>query len=262
MTAEPEHIDTGMTAGEAERVSAWLLCVTQRLGVAPRPGLRVLELGCGNGEMVHSMRNRGLEAFGCDLEYKAGEHTKAFHEAGWINRITLDPYRLPFEDASFDLVVSVSVLEHVMNVPETVDELARITRPGGAGLHIFPARYRLIEPHTFVPLGTVLRKPVWLRLWSKLGVRNSFQVSWTAEQVATANHDYLRSSTNYLSGRAIRNAFATRFARVEFCEDVLVGCGAGSRSRKLGLAPIMRRSRIVRQLYSACRERALWVGKA
>ncbi len=239
----------------------WLWCVCERLRMPLKPGTRVLDIGCGSGELVHAFRSRGIDAFGCDLRFKDGPRTAALHAAGVLKLIERHPYRLPFDDAFFDLVVSVSVMEHVMNVGDTLHEMARITRSGGRGLHIFPSRYRLIEPHTFVPLGTVLRGKPWLRFWASLGIKNSFQVKMNSVEVASANGEYLRQSTHYLAKRSIREAFELEFSSVRFCEDLLVSCAAGSISNRIGLGRAMQFSRTLTRLYSAARERAVWVEK-
>src|SRR5262249_37359311 len=159
----------------------------------------------------------------------------------------------------FDLVVSISVLEHVMNVHETIREMSRITRANGGGLHIFPARYRVIEPHTNVPFGTLLRTHGWLRLWAWAGVKNSFQAHLKTSDIVDANYKYLQGSTNYLSRRRIKQAFQMDFAQVKFCEELLVSCAVGTRSNRIGMGPLMQKSALLKRLYSAARERVLWV---
>src|SRR6185295_9685907 len=125
----------------------------------------------------------------------------------------------------------------------------------------FPSRYRFIEPHTYVPLGTVLRTPAWLKLWAFLGIKNSFQTHMSATDIAGANHRYLHQSTNYLSRNRIREEFAEGFASVRFCEDLMVSCAAGSLSNRVGLGRAMEASTALTRLYSALRERVVWVQK-
>jgi ubiquinone/menaquinone biosynthesis C-methylase UbiE len=48
---------------------------------------------------------------------------------------------LPLRDGAVDLVVTRSVLEHLPDNEAFVAETARVTRPGGAGVHVFPARF-------------------------------------------------------------------------------------------------------------------------
>ena len=107
----------------------------------------------------------------------------------------MQPYRLPFEDNRFDYVISSQVLEHVMDYDATFGEIRRVLKPGGISLHTFPSRYVLIEPHTFIPLASVIKSRSWLRLWALLGIRNDYQAGKSAREVAKLNHAYLHART-------------------------------------------------------------------
>ena len=48
---------------------------------------------------------------------------------------------LPFDDGELDLIVSSSVLEHLQDLEAFVAEAARVLRPGGGFIHVFPSRY-------------------------------------------------------------------------------------------------------------------------
>ena len=57
-----------------------------------------------------------------------------------------DPVRLPFDDASFDAVLSCGVLEHVQDPDGSLDEIRRVLRPGGAFyLYNLPNRWAYTE---------------------------------------------------------------------------------------------------------------------
>ncbi len=58
-----------------------------------------------------------------------------------------DGYTMPFPDASFDVVMSNAVLEHVEDMPRLVQELARVTRPGGISYHLWHNYYSLSGGH-------------------------------------------------------------------------------------------------------------------
>jgi SAM-dependent methyltransferase len=192
--------------------------VLARLGRPLEPGARVLDLGCGDGELLAALRGAGLDAAGCDFAFKSGPCVGELERAGALRLLPPDGYRLPFEDASFDAVISDQVLEHVRDLDATAAEVARVLEPAGATLHVFPASWTPIEPHTYVPLATRLRARSWLWLWARLGVRNEHQHGLGAAEVAHRNAEYLRSSTFYRPRRAIRAAFARRFDLVGSCE--------------------------------------------
>jgi ubiquinone/menaquinone biosynthesis C-methylase UbiE len=206
----------------------------------PRAGDAILDLGCGRGEMVAAFGSRGLAASGCDfpeeLENVVGSED--------LRPIRTEPYALPFGDATFDYVVSSQVFEHVMNMDDTFAEIRRVLRVDGIGLHIFTGRYCVLEPHTFVPLASMLRTRWWLGLWARLGVRNEFQRGMTAREVADTNFRYLRDHTNYPPKPEVLRLARRHFETAVFRDDLFVDIGTSSLAemtrRVAGAAPFVR----------------------
>lgn len=168
------------------------------LGHASTDGLAVLDFGCGQGNLVRTLRDEGLDARGCDFAANLGPDEE-------LSAIHLDPYRLPYPDASFDLVFSTSVFEHAQQTEECMAEIHRVLRPGGAALHAFPGKWYLpTEPHIFVPLVNwfwPLPQRPWLALWAILGVRNSFQQGLSWREVTRRNVTYVRDGLCYRTTR-------------------------------------------------------------
>lgn len=187
-------------------------------GVRLDAGARVLDLGCGNGDTVASLLHRGYDARGCDLGFRPGPNLDLLLGQELLSKIQMAPYHLPYEDGSFDLVVSDQVMEHVQDYASTIAETARVTKPGGVGLHVFPARWRVIEAHLDVPFAGAIQSRAWLSLWARLGIRNPHQVGKGAAETVEINVRYLAERTNYLTRGAIRAAFAAHFAQVDFVE--------------------------------------------
>jgi SAM-dependent methyltransferase len=103
------------------------------------PAARLLDLGAGAGRLPQ-MNFRGRAAFvaGYDVDpaVRANPHLDEAHVG--------DGEKLPFADASFDLVVSDNVFEHVAR-PETLfAEVARVLRPGGWFLLKTPNRWHYV----------------------------------------------------------------------------------------------------------------------
>jgi SAM-dependent methyltransferase len=188
----------------------------------PAPGGFVLDFGCGNGDLVDAYRAHGFQAFGCDLSFKEGESTEALKSQGILSLISREPYRLPYDDGTFDLVVSDQVFEHVHDYGTALSEIRRVLKRGGASLHLFPSRYRIVEPHVYVPFGTMIQGKGWLKLWALAGIRSESQTGCSASETAKRNHTYLCNSTNYLAKRQIRRRFQEFFEVVRFSEDLFL----------------------------------------
>jgi ubiquinone/menaquinone biosynthesis C-methylase UbiE len=198
------------------------LRMLEDLGSAVRPDSVFLDFGCGAGNVVAAGRELGYSMFGCDIAFKDGKHTAALAADGAIRLIPTETYRLPFDDASVDILVSDQVFEHVMDYPACLAEIQRVLKPGAAFLHIFPSRYIPIEPHVFVPLATIVRSRLWLLLWAALGVRKPSQRGLTSADTVVTNLEYLTHHTNYLNKKQIRNHFAKFFQKVHFAERVFL----------------------------------------
>ena len=214
------------------------------LGTPIRPNTRVLDFGCGNGELVKAALARGFDAYGCDLYDRKYSNdwesatTRSLREDGRLRQIR-SPYELPFNDSSIDVVISDQVFEHVLNYPEVIAELHRIIRPGGVFLHSFPSRYRIIETHIYVPLTSMFRPQWWLWLWAMLGVKNEFQTGLSVREVVRQNAHFLSHSTNYLAPREIKKEFAKFFSCVAFVERLFLAHSV--RGRAYARVPILPR---------------------
>jgi SAM-dependent methyltransferase len=196
------------------------------LGTPILPHMKVMDFGCGDGGMVRRALECGFDAYGCDFDpetvglfVREASVRREMEAAGRMRIISMQPYRLPFDDNSIDVVLSDQVFEHVQNYSEVLAEMKRILKPGGVCLHFFPSRYRLIEGHMHVPFATVFRPRWWFMIWAWLGVRTVYQRGWPASKVVEQNVKWLPEHTNYLPGREIRRLFSQHFQRVEFVEE-------------------------------------------
>lgn len=110
-----------------------------RLGL--QPGERVLDLGCGAGRHAFEMYRRGADVIAFDQDADelgvVQEWFAAMREAGEVpdgaqaDTKEGDALALPFADGEFDRVVAAEILEHVPADIQALDELVRVTRPGG-----------------------------------------------------------------------------------------------------------------------------------
>jgi SAM-dependent methyltransferase len=115
----------------------------------PRPGNRILDVGCGEGLAEVSLSRLQLSQIrlaGVDLVVSKVEQARR-ETASHNQRVLLaaaDAVHLPFRDRSFDSTFCVAVLQHLADVESAVAELARVTRPHGRIVGVEPdnaARY-------------------------------------------------------------------------------------------------------------------------
>ncbi len=94
-------------------------------------GGRVLDIGCGTGSFLHAARDLFVRADGVDLSAKMIEHAqrRAAGDPG-LAFTRVDGPKLPFEDASFDVVSSVLSFRYLDWDP-VVAEILRVLKPGG-----------------------------------------------------------------------------------------------------------------------------------
>lgn len=117
-------------------LAAYVSQLAQKHFGQPLVALRVLDWGVGKGHFSHLLRAHGAKAVACDLLTTAADSSfgqaTPILERDQIPVVPLThPSRLPFDDASFDIVLSVGVLEHVADDAASMREIARVLSPGG-----------------------------------------------------------------------------------------------------------------------------------
>lgn len=112
--------------------SAKVIAFLERAGVKIRG--RVLDAGCGGGGMPLSLAEEAALVVGIDPADRfqdAGVRLARERGVQHLAFALADGMALPFPDASFDLVLSHAVIEHVADAPLYLRECARVLAPGG-----------------------------------------------------------------------------------------------------------------------------------
>lgn len=115
------------------------------------PGSRLLDLGCGAGRHSFEALKRGYSVVSVDLDGAVLKDVSAWGSAlidegetpsrtvhHCVNASALE---LPFADDCFDVVVASEVLEHIVEDEAALQEIARVTKPGGAVVVSVPRRW-------------------------------------------------------------------------------------------------------------------------
>ncbi len=115
-----------------------------------RQGDHVLDVGSGFGRHVFECARRGARAVA--LDYAADEVTETRNTlgamlaageippSGSLGVLRGDATCLPFEDDSFDVVITSEVLEHIQDDVTAIAEMVRVLRPGGRFAATVPAQ--------------------------------------------------------------------------------------------------------------------------
>jgi 2-polyprenyl-3-methyl-5-hydroxy-6-metoxy-1,4-benzoquinol methylase len=108
-----------------------------------RPGLRILDVGCGTGGVLSGLSAYGT-TIGVDRSPRALHHSRV---RGVTHVAAADMDRLPFGAAAFDLVIMLDVLEHFADEAAVLRDVRRLLRPDGALLVSVPAFQALFSEH-------------------------------------------------------------------------------------------------------------------
>ena len=197
---------------------------------------KVLDYGCGSGRIVSFLRNQKIDAYGCDVFSQGGDYSSqvdpALLSGNYVRRMNGD--EIPFDNETFDFVVSNQVLEHVVDLDRVVSEMHRVLKPGGISVNLFPDKSVWREGHCHVMFLHWFPKQSRPRVYyaaacAALGggvhKANKSPMQWSSDIC-----DWLDRWTHYRPYRSIADSFNTRFQQIEHLEDYWLlkrveGCG-------------------------------------
>jgi SAM-dependent methyltransferase len=188
----------------------------------------ILDAGCGDGKLLRLLSDTlpcSLSGFDSpNYGLQATERLGAQARAEVDIRFTHPDGRWPFEDSQFDIVVSNQVCEHVIDFKLFCAENYRVLKPGGIGVHTFPLRHFIIEPHMHLPLVHRIRDHQ-LRSWSikqlsiaGVGIYKAHAkpAEVDLDTFAQAHADYARTYTTYRTWREVCDELHRHGFRVSY----------------------------------------------
>lgn len=98
------------------------------------PGSKLLDVGCGRGEVLRGFIASGVQGFGVD---QSADARKYCPDAD-LRLADLGNEALPYDDNTFDFIYSKSVLEHFYYPEKLVREMFRVLKPGGTAIALCP----------------------------------------------------------------------------------------------------------------------------
>ena len=101
----------------------------QRLPIFKDSPLKILEIGCGNGNRLKFFHDLNIDIVGVDFSEAdvAGLRSKGMN----AHCIEINALANHFEPASFDLIMSFDVLEHLPDLQESLEKICTLLKPGG-----------------------------------------------------------------------------------------------------------------------------------
>jgi ubiquinone/menaquinone biosynthesis C-methylase UbiE len=194
-TSADDHLDIGRALERVEGLRR----------ITRLEGKKLLEVGSGFGVILAVLiKDFGIDVYG--VEPDVGGFGSSFACSQEIFKTNgLDPKRiipavgesLSFPDASFDVVYSSYVLEHVQDPVKVLTEAVRVVKPGGLVSFELPNHLSYFEGHYLIPQPPLLGKylPLWVKLWRRdpafaKTLRTEINPVWCRRTVKKINQQY------------------------------------------------------------------------
>lgn len=153
---------------------------------------RLLDVGCGNGFFLQLAQARGWEVYGTEFTADIVEECA---KKGFIMKKGTLP-ELGFEEHFFDLIVSIEVIEHLIDPVATAKEMFYILRPGG-GCYITTPNFNSLLRYRLGAKYDVIRFPLHLIYFTPRTLNQMFaQLGFRKEKVLTTGYSKTRILTS------------------------------------------------------------------
>lgn len=169
------------------------------------PG-RMLEIGCGAGDFLHTMEKHGWTCTGIEPSESAKEIATKKVKAKLLNPQEIDK----LEDESFDLITMWHVLEHVDNLKEEIKQLQRLLKKGGRLVLALP-NFKSADAQYYKEYWAAYDVPRHLNHFCHESINNIFKTTdfkriktdklvWDAYYISYMSEKYMNHSLPLLKG--------------------------------------------------------------
>jgi len=131
-----------------------------------RPGMRVLEIGCGEGGVLKAFINKGCEGVGVELDAPRIELAKEYLPddiaAGRLRFVAKDIYQVDVKEdlnGLFDIIVLKDVIEHIHDQAKLIGWMKNFLNPGGIVFFGFPPWYMPFGGHQQIGHSRISKLP-------------------------------------------------------------------------------------------------------
>lgn len=230
-------------------------CAKWVLDSASGRDVRVLDYGCGAGEIVKQLMGRKIEVYGCDIFYDGGDYSNYIEshlfDVGIIKK--MNGGIIPFDAETFDYVINNQVMEHVADINMVLKEMHRVLKPGGVLLSLFPDKGVWREGHCGIPFLHWFPSGTSARRWYAAAMRmlgfGYHKKNKTPMRWATDFCEWLDRWTCYRTRDAIHAAYSNFFSEISHIEDCWFDLRLGDRQKIiLGRIPGSVKRQIVTKL--------------
>jgi ubiquinone/menaquinone biosynthesis C-methylase UbiE len=166
-----------------------------------------IDVGCADGKFTHELSNFGNRIIGVDLSSKMIEKAKSISAKNNLEFIVADGRSIPYEDNTFDLVIS---RRGPVSQPDFLEEAIRITRPGGQIVEITIGEKDAIEFKEIFNRGqgyTSSNQSRYLEIKERIELKNQIQLKELHEYYSKAIYPSIEDVILLLSATPIIDDF-------------------------------------------------------
>ncbi len=215
--------------------------------------IKILDYGCGAGQIIKILQNNNINAFGCDVFYEGGDYSTDI-DSSLMNTVIkrMENDSIPYNNNLFDFVINNQVMEHVENLDSVLAEIHRVLKPGGMVLSLFPDKGVWREGHCGIPFLHWFPKGTRPRVYYALAYRtlglgyhkeNKTKMNWSEDFC-----QWLDDWTYYRSRHEIDLSYEKYFIDTRHIEDYWLQQRLGTRRGMVTWLAVPIQKFIVRKL--------------